>query len=149
MLKAGPIDSQILLEPAVYSVPPKDVAALDRFQPIFDRLGFEVEAFGDDAVIVRCVPYIFNGPMEAEDFTAMLDLLQDGSMDAARDILLDKMAMMACKAAVKGNHAMTEDEARSLFTQLFASENPYNCPHGRPTVISMSQYEIEKKFKRV
>ena len=78
-----------------------------------------------------------------------MDLLHAGSRDAARDVLLDRMAMMACKAAVKGNNRMSEAEAGELLEQLFASENPYNCPHGRPTLISMSEYELEKKFKRV
>ena len=148
ILSEGAADSQILLEPAVYTVNPKAAASLEEWQPLFARLGFEVEAFGEDAALVRCVPFIFNGPLPAEDFNAMLDLLQSGSRDAARDVLLDKMAMMACKAAVKGNRRMTEPEAAELLRQLFASENPYNCPHGRPTVISVSRYDLEKRFKR-
>ena len=149
LLRNGSIDSQILLQASVFPLDPRDVANLDEWQPLFAQLGFEVEAFGEDAVIVRCVPFIFNGPLQAEDFAALVDLLHAGSRDAARDVLLDRMAMMACKAAVKGNNRMSEAEAGELLEQLFASENPYNCPHGRPTLISMSEYELEKKFKRV
>ena len=149
LLRNGSIDSQILLQASVFPLDPRDVANLDEWQPLFAQLGFEVEAFGEDAAIVRCVPFIFNGPLQAEDFAALVDLLHAGSRDAARDVLLDRMAMMACKAAVKGNNRMSEAEAGELLEQLFASENPYNCPHGRPTLISMSEYELEKKFKRV
>ena len=79
----------------------------------------------------------------------MLDMLQEGNIDTARDLLIEKIAMMSCKAAVKGNMNMSDKEARALLDQLFASDNPYNCPHGRPTIISMTQYEVERKFKRV
>ena len=149
ILREGKMDSQILMEPAVYTVSPKMVAELDSYQPLFEKTGFEVEVFGEDAVIVRAVPYIFNGALPAEDFTKMLDMLQEGNIDTARDLLIEKIAMMSCKAAVKGNMNMSEKEARALLDQLFASENPYNCPHGRPTIISMTQYEVERKFKRV
>ena len=149
ILQDGQMDSQILMEPAVYTTSPKAVAELDRYQPIFEKTGFKVEAFGEDAVIVRAVPYIFNGALPAEDFAKMLDMLQEGNIDTARDLLIEKIAMMSCKAAVKGNMSMNEKEAQSLLEQLFASPNPYNCPHGRPTIISMTQYEVEKKFKRV
>ena len=149
ILREGKMDSQILMEPAVYTVSPKMVAELDTYQPLFVKTGFEVEVFGEDAVIVRAVPYIFNGALPAEDFTKMLDMLQEGNIDTARDLLIEKIAMMSCKAAVKGNMNMSEKEARALLDQLFASENPYNCPHGRPTIISMTQYEVERKFKRV
>ncbi len=149
ILQDGKMDSQILMEPAVYPASPKAVAELDRYQPLFEKTGFEVEVFGEDAVIVRAVPYIFNGALPAEDFTKMLDMLYEGNIDTARDLLIEKIAMMSCKAAVKGNMNMTEKEAKALVDQLFASSNPYNCPHGRPTIISMTQYEVEKKFKRV
>ena len=149
ILREGKMDSQILMEPAVYTVSPKMVAELDSYQPLFEKTGFEVEVFGEDAVIVRAVPYIFNGALPAEDFTKMLDMLQEGNIDTARDLLIEKIAMMSCKAAVKGNMNMSDKEARALLDQLFASENPYNCPHGRPTIISMTQYEVERKFKRV
>ena len=148
MLREGPIDSQLLLEPLTVTVDPREVALLPGFQPELCRMGFEAEAFGEDCVIVRAVPFIFNSPLEAADMAAMLDLLAAGSRDASRDLLLDKMAMTACKAAVKGNSLMSEKEAEELLRALFASENPYNCPHGRPTLISLTKYELERRFKR-
>lgn len=149
LLKEGQLNSQILMEPAVYNAPPKEVTELELYQPILQTLGFQVEAFGEDAVIVRAVPFLFGSALPAEDFNSMLDMLHEGHMDSARDLLIDKIAMMSCKAAVKGNDAMSFQEAESLLKQLFESENPYNCPHGRPTIISMTRYELEKRFKRV
>ena len=148
MLREGPVDSQLLLEPLTVTVDPLEVALLPGFQPELCRMGFEAEAFGEDCVIVRAVPFIFNSPLEAADMAAMLDLLAAGSRDASRDLFLDKMAMTACKAAVKGNSLMSEKEAEELLRALFASENPYNCPHGRPTLISLTKYELERRFKR-
>ena len=148
MLREGQVDSQLLLEPLTVTVDPLEVALLPGFQPELCRMGFEAEAFGEDCVIVRAVPFIFNSPLEAADMAAMLDLLAAGSRDASRDLLLDKMAMTACKAAVKGNSLMSEKEAEELLRALFASENPYNCPHGRPTLISLTKYELERRFKR-
>lgn len=149
VLKSGNADSQILLQPDVYTVNPKEIAELPAYQPVLEKLGFGIEAFGEDAVIVREVPYIFNGPLPSEFVAEMLDMLHSGSRDAARDALIDKIAMMSCKAAVKGNTEMSFAEAEHLLKELFNSENPYNCPHGRPTVITFSEYEIEKKFKRI
>lgn len=149
VLKNGNADSQILLQPDVYTVNPKEIAELPAYQPVLEKLGFGIEAFGEDAVIVREVPYIFNGPLPSEFVAEMLDMLHSGSRDAARDALIDKIAMMSCKAAVKGNTEMSFAEAEHLLKELFNSENPYNCPHGRPTVITFSEYEIEKKFKRI
>lgn len=149
LLQEGRMDTQILMEPIVCTANPKAVAELGSYQPILQQMGFQVEMFGEDAVIVRGVPFIFNNALPPEALSSMLDMLHEGNVDTARDLLIDKIAMMSCKAAVKGNMTMSEQEARSLLEQLFASANPYNCPHGRPTVISMTQYDVEKKFKRV
>ena len=69
--------------------------------------------------------------------------------DEPSDLIMEKIATISCKAAVKGNHAMSFQEADALIDQLMTLDNPYACPHGRPTIISMSKYEIEKKFKRI
>lgn len=79
----------------------------------------------------------------------LLDSLSDVTGSGTSESLLDKMASMACKAAVKGKHHMSMMEAKALIDELLTLENPYNCPHGRPTIISMSRYELEKKFKRI
>lgn len=149
MLNQDHMDTQELMEPVVVTVNAKAVADLDRYQPVLKKLGYIVESFGDDAVIVRGVPFLFGKALPAEDMACLMDMLFDGQVDTARDLLIDKIATMSCKAAVKGNDALSFAEAQSLLDQLFASANPYNCPHGRPTLISVTQYELEKRFKRV
>ena len=79
----------------------------------------------------------------------MLDNLSDDILKGNPDLIYEKVASMSCKAAVKGNHSMSAMEADHLIDQLLQLENPYACPHGRPTIISMSKYELEKKFKRI
>ena len=79
----------------------------------------------------------------------MLDSLSDTGTNMTPTLLMEKLASMSCKAAIKGNDAISFREAESLINELMTAENPYNCPHGRPTLISMSKYEIEKKFKRI
>ena len=149
MLNQDHMDTQELMEPVVVTINAKAVADLDRYQPVLKKLGYIVESFGDDAVIVRGVPFLFGKALPAEDMARLMDMLFDGQVDTARDLLIDKIATMSCKAAVKGNDALSFAEAQSLLDQLFASANPYNCPHGRPTLISVTQYELEKRFKRV
>ena len=149
MLNQDHMDTQELMEPVVVTVNAKAVADLDRYQPVLKKLGYIVESFGDDAVIVRGVPFLFGKALPAEDMARLMDMLFEGQVDTARDLLIDKIATMSCKAAVKGNDALSFAEAQSLLDQLFASANPYNCPHGRPTLISVTQYELEKRFKRV
>lgn len=149
LLNQGNIDTQSLLEPVVCTVDPKAVSRLDEFMPVLTKLGYEIEAFGEDAVVVRGVPFLFKGPLAPEDMALVIDMCYNGQMDTARDLLIDRIATMSCKAAVKGNDAMSFMEAESLLEQLFASNNPYNCPHGRPTIISVTRYQLEKRFKRV
>ncbi|MBQ7915498.1 MAG: DNA mismatch repair endonuclease MutL [Firmicutes bacterium] len=149
VLNRGMLDSQILLEPAVVNLSISDYASVMEHMELFTRMGFEVEPFGESTVLVRCVPYIFNGPMDAGDFQDMAALLSEGSRNISQDVLLDKMAMMACKAAVKGNNTLSEAEARALFESLAKTTNPYNCPHGRPTIVTMTKQQMEKLFKRI
>lgn len=149
MLAEDHMDTQTLMEPVICTVSPRAVAELGRYQSILRKLGYEVEPFGEDAVAVRGVPFLFGKALPAEDLTKMMDMLFEGQVDTARDLLIDKIATMSCKAAVKGNDPLSVPEAQSLLDQLFASANPYNCPHGRPTVISVTQYELEKRFMRV
>ncbi len=149
LLDKGGISSQDLMTPVVCHVAPKSVVQLDSCQPVFEKLGYRLEAFGEDSVIVRGVPFLFGKPLPAEDIAALIDMICDGQMDATRDLLFEKIAMMSCKAAVKGNDAISFMEADSLLKQLFACRNPYNCPHGRPTIISIARYEMEKRFKRI
>ncbi len=147
-LSQGELDSQVLLEPMVFQLSPRDAVRVLENTDVFSRLGYRVEAFGEDSVILREVPCIFNGTMGRADFQTMVDLLEEGGRAADQAVLIDKMAMASCKAAVKGNDAISFKEMQSLLEQLFASGNPYNCPHGRPTMMTMTKQELERRFKR-
>lgn len=149
VLNGGRLDAQILLEPQAVTLSPADYQSVEENRPLFERMGFEIEPFGADTVLLRCVPYIFNGPMDPSDFQDMAALLTEGSRAASRDVLLDQMAMKACKAAVKGNRPLSEREAAALFKSLSQTSNPYNCPHGRPTIVMMTRQQMEKLFKRI
>ncbi len=98
---------------------------------------------------IRAVPGNLFGLGEKDVFLEMLDSLANDTGKISEDMINEKIASMSCKAAVKGNHRMSETEARALIDELLTLENPYHCPHGRPTIISMTKYELEKKFKRI
>ena len=119
------------------------------FQDAFAALGFQIEEFGSDAYCIRAVPANLYGINQQDLFIELLDGLDEGSRKLNLDVITDKLASMACKAAVKGNQKMSFREMDRLMDQLLELENPYQCPHGRPTIISMSKHELEKKFKRI
>lgn len=142
------IPVQQLNPPVVVNVSPKEAQALAEHRETFEALGFEIEEFGEDAYALRAVPMDLYGCQEKELFLEVLDELVALPVKRDADAVLMKIASMSCKAAVKGNMEISLQEAQALIEELFACENPYNCPHGRPTVISMTRYELEKKFKR-
>ena len=115
----------------------------------FQELGFSVEDFGGTDIAIRGVPMDLYGYREQELFREVLDELVAENVTGTPESIRIRIATMACKAAVKGNMKMSLSEVESLLDELMTLENPYNCPHGRPTIISMSKYEIEKKFKRI
>ena len=119
------------------------------FQDAFAALGFQIEEFGGGDYCIRAVPANLFGINQQDLFIELLDSLDEGSSKLNLDIITDKLASMACKAAVKGNQKMSFQEMDSLMDQLLELENPYQCPHGRPTIISMTKRELEKKFKRI
>lgn len=119
------------------------------YQEHFDALGFVLEEFGGNEYALREIPLNLYGCNAKELFLSILDSLLESNIRNDRNLILEKIASMSCKAAVKGNQSISVQEAQELVDTLFTLENPYNCPHGRPTVISMSKYEIEKKFKRI
>lgn len=143
------ISSQRLNPPMILSLTGREKELLEEFMPQFEAIGFEIEEFGGDSYAVRSIPVDLYGCNEKELFTEILDELSDNPMKGTPEVVLQKLASMACKAAVKGNHSMDIKEMESLIDELLTLENPYHCPHGRPTIISMSKYEIEKKFKRI
>lgn len=143
------VTSQLLSPPLIISLNLQEQEKLKRYLEVFVSLGFEIEAFGGNEFSIRAVPQNLYGLTRREMFTEILDHLGDTPSDATSEILSDRLATMACKAAVKGNTSLSAQEARALIDELLELENPYTCPHGRPTIISMSRYELEKKFKRI
>lgn len=142
------IISQSLNPPLVISLSAKEEAVLKSHWDVFASLGFLLEEFGGNEYAVRGVPVDLYGHDEQSLFLSILDeLCEDGNKGNLT--IEQKIASMSCKAAVKGNNRLSKAEMEALLDKLLELENPYNCPHGRPTIISMSKYEIEKKFKRI
>lgn len=148
-LKERKFQSQLLSPPIVLNLSMQEEQLYLKYQQYFADMGFEIEEFGDHAYAVRAVPSNLPGIAKNNILMELLDSLSDISGNVSSESLLDKVASMSCKAAVKGNHQMSSMEAKALIDELLTLENPYNCPHGRPTIISMSKYELEKKFKRI
>ena len=143
------IQSQYVSPPLIVSLSLEEENLLKANKKYFRDFGFEIEPFGGREYSISAVPSSLLGMTEEELFLEMLDhLTADGSKDAF-EIFASRLATMACKAAVKGNHSMSPQEADKLIDELLTLDNPYNCPHGRPTIIAMSKTEIEKKFKRL
>ena len=144
------VNSQYLSPPLIVSLNLQEEGILNDNKDYFRSFGFEIEPFGGREYCVSAVPSDLYGLTEEELFLEMLDGLcaDSGNKDPER-IFASKLATMACKAAVKGNHAMAKAEAEKLIDELLTLDNPYNCPHGRPTVIAMTKAELEKKFKRI
>lgn len=148
-LKERTFQSQLLSPPIVLNLTMQEEQLYLKYQQYFTDMGFEIEEFGDRAYAVRAVPSNLPGIAKNDILMELLDSLSEISGNVTSESLLDKVASMSCKAAVKGNHQMSSMEAKALIDELLTLENPYNCPHGRPTIISMSKYELEKKFKRI
>ena len=140
--------SQTLNPPIIVSLSAKEETVLKANWDVFSSLGFNIEEFGGNEYAIRCVPMELYGQNEQGLFVSVLDELCEDDNKGSLTIE-QKIASMACKAAVKGNNRLSAKEMEALIDQLLELENPYNCPHGRPTIISMSKYEIEKKFKRI
>ncbi len=141
--------SQNLAPAIVIGLSPTDMAVYEEHKAVFEDFGFEVESFGGNELMLRAIPLDLYGADAKEMFLTILEELAQVHSSAKIDIIEDRIATMACKAAVKGNNTMRFEEASKLLDELLLLDNPYQCPHGRPTMFSMSKYEIEKKFKRI
>ncbi len=143
--------SQLVQPPIIVTLSAKEKDVFEKYHSSFEKLGFNIEPFGGKEYAIREVPVdIYGCDNEKEMFTQILDeLSEDTNLDRTPDVINYKIASMACKASVKGNMKISRTEMEVLLDELLTLENPYNCPHGRPTIISMSKYEIEKKFKRI
>ncbi|MGN0361985.1 MAG: DNA mismatch repair endonuclease MutL [Bilifractor sp.] len=142
------INAQMLYPAIVVSLSAKEAGLLERNLDAFAKLGFEIEAFGGNSFKINAVPDNLYSVASDRLFTEILDQLSEIG-DVSPDSIPERIASMSCKAAVKGNHLMSQKEAEALIDELLTLENPYNCPHGRPTIIRMTRYELDKKFKRI
>ena len=148
-MKQRKVTSQLLSPPMIISLNLQECDKLNTYMDVFTSLGFEIELFGGQEYSIRAVPQNLYGLTREDFFIEILDHLEETPVSKAPDVLSDRMATMACKAAVKGNQKLSSQEAMALIDELLTLDNPYNCPHGRPTIISMTKYELEKKFKRI
>lgn len=142
--------SQYLSPPIILSLSMQEIDVLETYKDRFTSIGFEMEPFGGDEYAVRAVPDNLFGIAKKELLLEMLDGLSEGLASNLEPSLIDeKIASMSCKAAVKGNSRLSAAEVEALIGELLTLDNPYHCPHGRPTIISMTKRELEKKFKRI
>ena len=141
------IDMQMLLDPIILEFSNVDMLKIEKNIDLFLNFGFEIELFGNNHIMVRGVPTIF-GEVESEKFILqIIDNIDD--LTTSYDLKGDKFASMACRAAIKANDKIHPLEMKQLLYQMELCENPFTCPHGRPTIVEISKKEIEKMFKRI
>ncbi|MBQ3545926.1 MAG: DNA mismatch repair endonuclease MutL [Lachnospiraceae bacterium] len=141
--------TQQLNPPIILTLTLAEANLLEQYMDEFNNLGYEIESFGGREYAVRGVPDNLYSIGSEELLKSLIDNLSDELSGVKSDLITDKIASMSCKAAVKGRNKLSFEEADALIEQLLELDNPYNCPHGRPTIISMSKYELEKKFRRI
>lgn len=141
--------SQILNPPIILSLSMHEEELVHKYLGEFTKIGFEIEPFGGKEYAVRAVPGNLFSIAKKDLLIEMIDHLSETLGAGNPTSILEKIASMSCKAAVKGNNKLSLAEAQALIDELLTLENPYHCPHGRPTIISMSNYELDKKFKRI
>ena len=148
-LENNTIVQQMVAPPIILTFSIKEQQKFELCEESFKKLGFLIEEFGGNEYCIRGVPANLLGIDPQELFIEIFDQIEESSGKMNLEVITDKLATMACKAAVKGNTTMSYQEMDALLDQLMKLDNPYQCPHGRPTIISMTKYELEKKFKRV
>ena len=148
-LKEKEYTSQTISPPIILSLDANEILMLEKYKDSISKMGYEVESFGGKEYMISAIPAnLFKVDMK-DLFIEMLDDFSNLSGRETPELILEKVASMSCKAAVKGNQNLSFHEFDALMEELLTLDNPYNCPHGRPTIISMTKYEIEKKFKRI
>lgn len=142
--------TQMIAPPIILSLSQREADMMEQHMDLFTKIGYEIEHFGDKDYAVRGVPGHLFSISKSELLLEIIDGIADDNAHGFTSNMIDeKIASMSCKAAVKGNNRLSMAEAKELIMELMTLDNPYNCPHGRPTIISMSKYELEKKFKRI
>ena len=140
--------SQPLVEPIIIQVSPKELATALEYKPILEQFGFGFNTENHDTVTILAVPIIFKDPVEFAFFSQLLDKLETYGDMSPVDYIREELVMVACKSAIKAKDNLSTIEIQEMIRRLLALENPYSCPHGRPTMIGMSQRDIERMFKR-
>ena len=147
--KSGNIATQILLLPETLSVTPTEKVLLEENEALFRKLGFIYEPFGEKDIVIREVPYLLNEPLDASVFKEVLDLMSEQKISDLADIKAENIIRMSCRSAIKAHDQLSDKECHELIHSLLALENPFTCPHGRPTLVALTQSDIEKMFKRI
>lgn len=147
--KQTAVPSQNLMPPSVMSLTNKEKQILFDNLDRFSELGFGIEDFGEHEIVIRSIPMDLYGSNAIELISEIVKDLSELHKGQTPDIIRSRIASMACKAAIKGNNLISEDEVKKLLDEMLTLENPYNCPHGRPTLIKMTKKELEKKFHRI
>ena len=149
-MKTREFTSQMISPPIVLTLGIQEAELLETYMDQFTRIGFEIEEFGQDSYAVRAVPDNLFSIAKKDLLMEMIDSLSDEiTRNLSLDLIDEKIASMSCKAAVKGNMKLSIQEVDALIGELLSLDNPYHCPHGRPTIIAMTKRELEKKFKRI
>jgi DNA mismatch repair protein MutL len=142
------IQSQSLIVPIVIELSPSEKQNVFDNIELYKKIGYEIEDFGGNAITLRCVPVIYGNPDSRELFNEMVNDVDLRNKDTSS--MIDKILYtMACKSAVKAGDKLSIREIDELINKLRFCDNPYTCPHGRPTIVKMSYHELEKKFKRI
>ncbi len=148
-LKKEEVTAQMLLEPLLLHLTEREKEILQENSELLNRFGFSVKLLEQKTYALCSVPFIIKSPANTKFFLDLLDLLGEAEVESIYDTKTLTIATMACKAAVKANDRLSFQEANALIEKLLQLENPFTCPHGRPTIIEMTQYELEKRFKRI
>jgi DNA mismatch repair protein MutL len=141
--------TQVVNPPIIVSLTPKEIDGYERFKDYFYDMGFDIEHFGGDEYSIHGVPTDMFGIADKEAFITLIDEVCEDIKDHDSDTIIINIATKACKASIKGGQKISYEEVDSLINQLMECDSPFTCPHGRPTLISMTKNEIEKKFKRI
>ena len=145
----GETASQMLAPPIAVSLSGREEAVYEQCADLFTRMGYEIDPLGESAYAIRGIPLELFGCDPKQLFLETLDELLSEKLSGDPELILSKIATMSCKAAVKGGWHISEEEARAMIRELLTLDDPYHCPHGRPTMIRLSKYEIERKIKRI
>jgi DNA mismatch repair protein MutL len=148
-LRLSTIHSQMLMPPVILTLDPKEIDALEKYREEFEATGFRFESFGGKEYKLTGLPSNLPDVEPKTLFMAILSDMTEFHIHDTSEMIQEKIASMACKASIKGNQKISQREAEELITELLSLEEPYHCPHGRPTMIAVTRSEIDKLFKRI